>query len=58
MLRESTYSVADGHLCHLEADWNETPVEHIDINAVNEWIWKKRRQGLSWVMIKNILRTI
>ncbi len=59
MLRESTYSVADGHLkCHLEADWNETPVEHIDINAVNEWIWKKRCQGLSWVMIKNILRTM
>ena len=59
MLRETTFSVADGHLkCHLESDWNEIPVEHIDINAVNEWIWKKRRQGLSWVMIKNILRTM
>ena len=59
MLRESTFSVADGHLkCHLEADWNDLPVEHIDIDAVNEWIWKKRRDGLSWVTIKNILRTM
>jgi integrase len=59
MLRESTFSVADGHLKgHLEADWNDVPVEHIDIEAVNEWIWKKRRAGLSWVTIKNILRTM
>ncbi len=59
MLRESTFSVADGHLkCHLEADWNDIPVEHIDIDAVNEWIWKKRHEGLSWVTIKNILRTM
>jgi integrase len=59
MLRESTFSVADGHIkCHLEADWNEIPVEHIDIDAVNEWIWKKRQEGLSWVTIKNILRTM
>ena len=59
MLRESTFSVADGHLkCHLEADWNDIPVEHIDIDAVNEWIWKKRQGGLSWVTIKNILRTM
>jgi hypothetical protein len=34
------------------------PVEHIDIDAVNEWIWKKRHEGLSWVTIKNILRTM
>ncbi len=26
--------------------------------AVNEWIWKKRQEGLSWVTIKNILRTM
>ena len=59
MLRESTFSVADGHLkVHLEADWNDVPVEHIDIDAVNEWIWKKRQAGLSWVTIKNILRTM
>ncbi len=59
MLRESTFSVADGHLkCHLEPDWNDFPVEHIDIDAVNEWIWKKRQKGLSWVTIKNILRTM
>ncbi|MGA8023915.1 MAG: site-specific integrase [Candidatus Acidiferrales bacterium] len=59
MLRASTFSVADGHLKrHLEADWNEVPVEHINIDTVNEWIWKKRKQGLSWTMIKNILRTM
>src|SRR5208282_5351938 len=53
------FSVADGHLkCHLEKDWNDTPVEHIGIDAVNEWIWKKRQGGLSWVTIKNILRTM
>src|SRR6267142_839621 len=59
MLRQSTFSVADGHLkVHLEADWNEIPVEHIDIDAVNEWIWKKRQADLSRVTIKNILRTM
>jgi integrase len=59
MLRESTFSIAVGHLKgHLEADWNDVPVEHIDIDAVNEWIWKKRQTGLSWVTIKNILRTM
>jgi hypothetical protein len=59
MLRQSTFSVADGHLkVHLEADWNEIPVEHIDIDAVNEWIWKKRQAELSWVTIKNIPRTV
>jgi hypothetical protein len=52
MLRQSTFSVADGHLkVHLEADWNEIPVEHIDIDAVNEWMWKKRQAELSWVTI-------
>jgi len=25
---------------------------------VNEWIWKKRQEDLSWVTIKNILRTM
>src|SRR5260370_26090538 len=59
MLRESKFSVADGHLkCHLEADWNDIPVEHIDIDAVNDWIWKKRQEDLSWVTVKNILRTM
>lgn len=59
MLRQSTFSVADGHLkVHLEADWNEIPVEDIDIDAVNEWIWKKRQADLSWVTIENILRTM
>src|SRR6266446_5403942 len=59
ILRDSTFDVADGHLRnHLEPDWNDIPVEHIDIDAVNEWIWKKRQAGLSWVTIKNILRTM
>jgi len=59
MLRASTFSVADGHLkAHLESDWNGVPVEHINIDSVNEWIWKKREQHLSWVTIKNILRTM
>jgi len=59
MLRSSTFSTADGHLKnHLEADWNDVPIEHISIDSVNEWIWKKRGQGLSWVTIKNILRTM
>jgi integrase len=59
MLRASTFSVADMHLkAHLEPDWKDVPVEHIDIDSVNEWIWKKREQQLSWVTIKNILRTM
>lgn len=58
-LRASTFDVAEGHLKkHLEPDWNDVPVEHITIDAVNEWAWKKRAEGLSWVTIKNILRTM
>jgi integrase len=59
MLRASTFSIADGHLkTHLEADWNDVPIEHINIDSVNEWMWKKRQQGMSWVQIKNVLRTM
>lgn len=59
MLRSSTFSTADGHLKnHLEADWKDVPIEHITIDSVNEWIWKKRDQRLSWTTIKNILRTM
>ena len=59
MLRSSTFSIADGHLkTHLEADWGDVPVEQINIDSVNEWIWKKRNAGLSWVTVKNILRTM
>jgi integrase len=58
-LRPSTTDIANGHLKkHLEPDWNDTPVEHITIDAVNEWAWKKRSQHLSWTTIKNILRTM
>jgi integrase len=42
----------------LEPDWNDVPVDRITIETVNEWAWKKRRQGLSWVTVKNILRTM
>ena len=59
MLRPSTFSIADGHLrTHLEADWGDVPIEHITIDSVNEWMWKKRQHGLSWVTIKNVLRTM
>ena len=59
MLRASTIDVANGHLKqHLEADWNSVPVELITIDKVNKWAWKKRKQGLSWTTIKNILRTM
>jgi hypothetical protein len=35
MLRDNTFDVADGHLRnHLEADWNDVPVEHINIDSV------------------------
>jgi integrase len=58
-LRASTFDVADGHLKkHLEPDWKDIPVEHITNEAVNEWAWKKRKEGLSWSTIKNILRTM
>jgi integrase len=53
------FSVANTHLkVHLEPDWNNAPVDHINIDAVNEWAWKKRREGLAWVTIKNVLRTM
>jgi integrase len=59
MLRDSTFSVADGRIRnHLEADWKDVPIEHITIDRVNEWAWKKRRAGLSWVAIKDALRTM
>ncbi len=59
MLRASTLSVADGHIkTHLEADWQHVPLEHITIEKVNAWAWKKREAGLSWITIKNVLRTM
>jgi integrase len=59
MLRASTFNIAQTHLkLHLEADWKDIPIEHITIDAVNEWTQKKRAAGLSWVTVKNILRTM
>jgi integrase len=57
-LGDSTLSVANVHLkAHLEPEWKDVPVEHIDAEAINKWAWKKRK-GLSWVTIKNMLRTL
>lgn len=57
MLRPSTFSGHDGLIKnHLEADWNDVPIEHINIDSVNEWAWKQRERGLSWTLIKDILR--
>lgn len=55
----AAFGVANGHIKkHLEGDWKDVPVEHITIDSVNEWIWKKRKQSLSWATIKNVLRTL
>ena len=59
MLRDSTFSTADSHLKnHLEPDWRDVPIDHITIDTVNDWAWKKKREGLSWVTIKNVPRTM
>ena len=48
MLRRSTFDKAKSHLkCHLLADWKDVPLEHITLNSVNEWAWKKKGQGMS-----------
>lgn len=55
----STLDVWEGRIKnHLEADWNDTPVEHITIESVNEWAWKKRKAGATWGTIKDALRTM
>src|SRR5437773_8944458 len=43
---------------HLEADWKDVPIEHITIDSVNEWAWKKRKAGTSWGTLKDALRTM
>jgi hypothetical protein len=59
MLRDSTFSTADSHLKnHLKPDWKDVPIDHITIDTINDWAWKKKREGLSWVTVKNILRTM
>ena len=45
MLRDSTFSTADGHLKnHLEPDWKDMPIDTITIETVNDWAWKKKRR--------------
>jgi integrase len=57
--RDSTFDTFDGRIRnHLEADWKDVPIEHITIKAVNEWSWRKRKTGLSWVVVKDALRTM
>lgn len=59
MHRGSTFSVRDGLLKnHIEPDWNDVPIEHVNIDSVNEWAWKKRQAGVSWGTIKDALRTM
>jgi integrase len=36
----------------------DVPIGHITIDTVNDWAWKKKLEGLSWVTIKNMLRTM
>jgi integrase len=58
-LRDSTIGIAESHIKqHLEEYWKHVPVDHINIDKVKVWAWEKRRAGLSWVTIKNILRTM
>lgn len=55
----STLDVWEGRIKnHLETDWNHVPIEHITIESVNEWAWKKRKAGTSWGTIKDALRTM
>ena len=58
-LRGSTYSTAKSQIaCHLLPEWKDTPIEHITMRVVKDWAWKKKGEGLSWVTIKNIVRTL
>src|SRR5438034_8554300 len=55
----STLDVWEGRIKnHLEADWKDVPIEHITIDSVNEWAWKKRKAGTSWGTLKDALRTM
>src|SRR3974390_2616918 len=59
MLRDSTFSTADSHLNnHLEPDWKDVPIDHITVDTINDWAWKKKREGLSGGTITNVLRTM
>ncbi len=54
MHRPSTLSTWNGRIKkHLEPDWKDCPLELITIQAVNDWAWKKRQAGLSWVVISS-----
>jgi len=58
-LRPSTFSTANARIkTHLERDWKDVPIEHIRIDAVNEWASRKGDAGLSWTSIKDSLRTM
>src|SRR6266403_1538682 len=58
-LRPSTFSTGNARIkTHLEKDWKDVPIEHIRIDAVNEWASRKRDAGMSWTSIKDSLRTM
>jgi hypothetical protein len=59
MHRDSTRSVWDGRLKnHLEPDWKDVPIDLITFDAISEWAAKKRAEGLSWMSVKDSLRTM
>jgi integrase len=58
MHRFSTRDIALGHIRNHFGYFNEFPVNKIDIDAVNDWASQNRAEGLSWVTIKNNLRTL
>jgi integrase len=59
MHRPSTFSTWNSRITkHLEPDWKDCPLELITIQAINDWAWKKRQAGFSWVVIKDALRTM
>jgi integrase len=58
-LRPSTFSTGNARIkTHLEKDWKDVPIEHIRVDAVNEWASGKRDAGVSWTSIKDSLRTM
>ena len=46
MLRASTLNVARYHIAnYLSPDWGNTPIEHITIEAINDWARGKRQSA-------------
>lgn len=59
MLRASTRNVARYHIAnYLSPDWGNTPIEHVTIEAINDWARGKRQSGMKWSYIKKVLQTM